>query len=158
MKSYKLLLAMLLVPIIMVTSCVVDDHYELGEMLDPSQIHFRVEQDLNAGRKPLVTLAPNETTAPLWNGTVVRAAPEADPVSRTVQVFDRTARTPLPRCYVKVFVEGMDGAVRFHKDGYTDLRGMFDYGSHTGSEGSDFRRVSIFMSHPEHGARIEVVE
>ena len=81
-----------------------------------------------------------------------------DPVARTVQVFDRTARTPLPRCYVKVFVEGMDGTVRFHKDGYTDLRGMFDYASHTGSEGSDFRRVSIFMSHPEHGARIEVVE
>jgi hypothetical protein len=81
-----------------------------------------------------------------------------NPAFRTVQVFDGVHRTPVGRCYVKVFVEGMDGTVRFHKDGYTDLRGMFDYGSSTGDGGRNFKRFSIFVSHPEMGARVEVVD
>jgi hypothetical protein len=81
-----------------------------------------------------------------------------NPALRRVQVFDGEHRTPIGRCYVKVFVEGMDGTVRFHKDGYTDLRGMFDYGSSTGDAGRNFRRFSIFVSHPEMGGRIEVVD
>jgi hypothetical protein len=81
-----------------------------------------------------------------------------DPVKRTVQVFDREARTPVPRCYVKVFVEESDGSVRFHKDGYSDLRGMFDYASHSGGTGMKARRFAIFLSHPEKGARVEVVD
>ena len=39
---------------------------------------------------------------------------------------------PLPKTYVKVFAKLPDGAVRFHKDGYTDLRGRFDYASRLG--------------------------
>jgi hypothetical protein len=33
---------------------------------------------------------------------------------------------PLPKVYVKVYARLPGGAVRFHKDGYTDLRGRFE--------------------------------
>ena len=36
---------------------------------------------------------------------------------------------PLPKVYVKVYARMKDGAVKFYKDGYTDLRGRFDYAS-----------------------------
>jgi RND family efflux transporter MFP subunit len=76
----------------------------------PLDDFLQLEQDLNAGRKPPVTLAPNETTAALWNGAVVRAAPEADPVSRTVQVFvevDNDQKVPLlPGTFVHARING----------------------------------------------------
>jgi hypothetical protein len=40
---------------------------------------------------------------------------------------------PLSKVYVKVYAKQSDGGVRFHKDGYTDLRGRFDYASLSGS-------------------------
>jgi hypothetical protein len=77
------------------------------------------------------------------------------PLDRTIQVFDSTSRLPLPQTYVKVYVQGPDGEAIFHKDGYTDLRGKFDYLSHTGSDLGEIRKVAVFVSHPEKGARIE---
>ena len=35
----------------------------------------------------------------------------------------------LPKVYVKVYVRLQSGEIRFYKDGYTDLRGRFDYSS-----------------------------
>jgi hypothetical protein len=77
------------------------------------------------------------------------------PLDRTIQVFDSVGRLPLPQTYVKVYVQGPDGEAIFHKDGYTDLRGKFDYLSHTGSDLGEIRKVAVFVSHPEKGARIE---
>jgi len=78
------------------------------------------------------------------------------PLDRTVQVYDSTSRLPLPQCYVKVYIEGSDGVAKFHKDGYTDLRGKFDYLSHTGTGIGEIRRIAILTSHPDRGARIEI--
>jgi hypothetical protein len=80
------------------------------------------------------------------------------PAERTLQVFDSTTRLPLPRSYVKVYTQGRDGTAVFHKDGYTDLRGKFDYLSHTGSTLGEIRRIAVLISHPEKGARIEVFD
>jgi hypothetical protein len=77
------------------------------------------------------------------------------PADRTLQVYDSATRLPLPGTYVKVYVESPHGAVSFHKDGYTDLRGKFDYLSHTGSDTGEIRRIAVLVSHPENGARIE---
>ena len=77
------------------------------------------------------------------------------PLDRTIQVFDTTSRLPLPQTYVKVYVQGPNGEATFHKDGYTDLRGKFDYLSHTGSKLGEIRKVAVFVSHPDKGARIE---
>ena len=51
-----------------------------------------------------------------------------------VRVVDGGTRAALPKAYVKVYAELEDGQVRFHKDGYTDLRGRFDYVSLSGRE------------------------
>jgi hypothetical protein len=48
--------------------------------------------------------------------------------------------------------------VTFHKDGYTDLRGKFDYLSHTGVDSSTLRRVAVLVSDPEKGARTVIYD
>jgi hypothetical protein len=80
------------------------------------------------------------------------------PVERTVQVLDSATRKPLPKTYVKVFVENRNGEIVFHKDGYTDLRGKFDYLSHTGADPSSIKRVALLASHPEIGARTVIYD
>jgi hypothetical protein len=80
------------------------------------------------------------------------------PESRTVQVRDSATTRPLPKTYVKVYAEMNDGEVIFHKDGYTDLRGMFDYLSSTATDPSKIKRVAILVSHPEKGARTVIYD
>ena len=41
----------------------------------------------------------------------------------------------MSRAYVKVYARLKNGTVRFFKDGYTDLRGRFDYASLNGTPG-----------------------
>lgn len=41
---------------------------------------------------------------------------------------DKGQDYPLPKTYVKVYQRKRGGEVSFFKDGYTDLRGRFDYG------------------------------
>jgi hypothetical protein len=77
----------------------------------------------------------------------------ADPSTRSIQVMETATAKPLPKTYVKVYAETRDGTVTFHKDGYTDLRGKFDYLSHTGMDSSTIKRVAILVKHPEQGAR-----
>lgn len=77
---------------------------------------------------------------------------------RTVQVLDAANHRPLPKSYVKVYAETNTGEIAFHKDGYTDLRGKFDYLSHTGIDVSTIKRVAVLVSHPEKGARTVIYE
>ncbi|WAC18233.1 hypothetical protein OVA24_13400 [Luteolibacter sp. SL250] len=79
------------------------------------------------------------------------------PLERTIQVLD-TAGHPLPKTYVKVYAETRNGEINFHKDGYTDLRGKFDYLSHTAIDSSTIKRIAILTSHPDKGARIGIHE
>ena len=46
-----------------------------------------------------------------------------------LETRDLTTDKPLPKAYVKVYAKLTNGTVRFFKDGYTDLRGRFDYAS-----------------------------
>lgn len=78
------------------------------------------------------------------------------PQERVVQVMDAATGKPLPRTYIKVYAENKDGEVVFHKDGYTDLRGKFDYLSHTAVDLSTVDRVALLASHPEKGAKTAI--
>lgn len=80
------------------------------------------------------------------------------PQMREIQVLDATTRRPLVKTYIKVYAETRGGDVVFHKDGYSDLRGKFDYLSHTGADPSHIRRVALFASHPERGARVVIYD
>jgi len=71
-----------------------------------------------------------------------------------VRVVESDSSNPLPRAYVKVYAKLDDGRVRFHKDGYTDLRGRFDYVSVSGWDGARVERYAVLVMHPEAGATI----
>lgn len=51
-----------------------------------------------------------------------------------LETRDVSTDKPLPKAYVKVYAKLNNGTVRFFKDGYTDLRGRFDYASLNASE------------------------
>jgi len=59
---------------------------------------------------------------------------------------------PMPRVYVKVYAAMGDGSIRFYKDGYTDLRGRFDYSSLNTDELGNVRRFSVLILSENHGA------
>jgi hypothetical protein len=44
-----------------------------------------------------------------------------------LETRDSGTDRPLPKAYVKVYAKLKNGTIRFFKDGYTDLRGRFDY-------------------------------
>lgn len=61
---------------------------------------------------------------------------------------------PIEKAYVKVYSRGADGQVKFYKDGYTDLRGQWDYASLSTNDLQSVQRFAILVLHPEHGALI----
>ena len=77
---------------------------------------------------------------------------------RPGQVAHAKTRRPLPGVYVKVYAVMDDGEVKFYKDGYTDLRGRFDYASLNAAGGRPVERFSILVLHDEHGAVIRETE
>lgn len=71
-----------------------------------------------------------------------------------VRVYEQAGQRPLPRSYVKVYARTQDGAVRFYKDGYTDLRGCFDYASLSQGALERVARFAMLVVTEEHGAVI----
>jgi len=51
-----------------------------------------------------------------------------------LELRDQAGDKPLSKAYIKVYARLKGGAIRFFKDGYTDLRGKFDYASLNSSE------------------------
>jgi hypothetical protein len=74
-----------------------------------------------------------------------------------LRVAHRESRRPLHTVYVKVFARMSDGRVRFYKDGYTDLRGRFDYASLSATDTPRVARYAILVLSDEHGAVIREV-
>ncbi|MDP6720001.1 MAG: hypothetical protein QGF59_15175, partial [Pirellulaceae bacterium] len=59
---------------------------------------------------------------------------------------------PLSKAYVKVYAQMNDGSVRFYKDGYTDLRGRFDYSSLNTNDLDFVKKLSLLVMSDTHGA------
>ena len=75
-----------------------------------------------------------------------------------LKVTEKESNKPLPRVYVKVFAQKVGGSASspfFFKDGYTDLRGRFDYGQLSGTSISDVQKFAIFVHNDEHGSLIK---
>jgi hypothetical protein len=51
-----------------------------------------------------------------------------------LELREQAAGKPVTKAYVKVYARLNNGTVRFFKDGYTDLRGKFDYASLNSAE------------------------
>ncbi len=69
-----------------------------------------------------------------------------------VRVTHGKGAQPLSKVYVKAYARMQDGSVRFYKDGYTDLRGRFDYTSLNTNELDAVERFSLLILSDEHGA------
>jgi hypothetical protein len=72
-------------------------------------------------------------------------------------VADDKARKGLAKTYVKVYARMKGGDVRFLKDGYTDLRGRFDYTSLNTDEINQVDRLALLVLNDEHGAVVREV-
>src|SRR5439155_1519691 len=71
-----------------------------------------------------------------------------------LRVADAASGKPLPKAYVKVYARLADGSVKFHKDGYTDLRGRFDYATVSTPERQAVERFAVLVLSDERGAVI----
>ena len=74
-----------------------------------------------------------------------------------VKVTHRETRAPASRAYVKVYAQMASGEVKFYKDGYTDLRGRFDYASVNSPERQAVQRFSVLVLSEDRGAVIREV-
>lgn len=71
-----------------------------------------------------------------------------------VRVQRASTRTPAVAAYVKVYARRRDGEVAFFKDGYTDVRGWFDYASLSTDELDHTARFAILVHADALGATI----
>ncbi len=70
-----------------------------------------------------------------------------------VQVRHAKDDRPLAKVYVKVYAE-VNGQPKFYKDGYTDIRGRFDFASLSTDDLAGATRFSILILSAEHGATV----
>ncbi len=71
-----------------------------------------------------------------------------------VQVQRASDRSPLAAIYVKVYARHQGGEVAFYKDGYTDLRGWFDYATLSTDELDRVERFAILVASDQAGSAI----
>lgn len=75
-----------------------------------------------------------------------------------IRVLAAGTDDPLPKAYVKVYSRRSDGSIRFYKDGYTDLRGRFDYASLSTNDLDSVERFAILVMSDEHGAVVKELD
>ncbi|MDD4888461.1 MAG: hypothetical protein PHU85_00895, partial [Phycisphaerae bacterium] len=71
-----------------------------------------------------------------------------------LQVRHGKTDKPMAKVYVKVYARQNNGQVQFYKDGYTDLRGRFDYASLNTNELERVEKFSILVLSESDGAVI----
>ena len=69
-----------------------------------------------------------------------------------LKVTHQTTGQPVPKAYVKVYAQLSDGRVKFYKDGYTDLRGRFDFASLNTNDLDVAVKFSLLIISEEFGA------
>jgi len=86
------------------------------------------------------------------------------PNSLNVQLFENYGQLKvkssdtnkiLSKIYVKVYARMKDGQIKFFKDGYTDLRGHFDYVSLNTNELDNVGKFSILIISKKYGALVK---
>ncbi|MEM6915278.1 MAG: hypothetical protein AAF491_01835, partial [Verrucomicrobiota bacterium] len=62
------------------------------------------------------------------------------------------------KAYVKVYAKMNDGSIRFFKDGYTDLRGKFDYVSLSTNDLDAVEKFSLLVMSDKNGSLVKEVD
>ena len=71
-----------------------------------------------------------------------------------IRVVQASTQAPLPATYVKVYGRRRDGQASFFKDGYTDLRGSFDYATLSTDDLERVERFALLVVSDDAGATI----
>jgi hypothetical protein len=71
-----------------------------------------------------------------------------------VKVTQQASGKPVPKAYVKVYAQMGNGQVKFYKDGYTDIRGRFDYASLSTNDLDGAQKFSLLVLSDEYGAMV----
>ncbi|MDC0718378.1 hypothetical protein [Nannocystis bainbridge] len=71
-----------------------------------------------------------------------------------IKVLRASTQTPLPATYVKVYARQHGGNVAFFKDGYTDMRGRFDYATLSTDDLDRVEQFAILVVSDEAGATV----
>jgi hypothetical protein len=71
-----------------------------------------------------------------------------------IKVLDANLQ-PITKVYVKCFAKYNDETVKFYKDGYTDLRGKFNFVSLNTGELGKIKKFALFVQHDDHGSIIK---
>jgi hypothetical protein len=71
-----------------------------------------------------------------------------------IRVQRASDRAPLPASYVKIYARRHDGTVGFYKDGYTDLRGWFDYATLSTNDLDRVERFAVLVASDQAGSAI----
>jgi len=71
-----------------------------------------------------------------------------------VKVADENGK-PLTKVYVKCFAKTKSGVVNFYKDGYTDLRGRFEYATLNTNDVSTIEKFALFITSDDLGSLIK---
>jgi hypothetical protein len=71
-----------------------------------------------------------------------------------IKVTHQVTGKPIAKSYVKVYAQMNDGSVKFYKDGYTDIRGRFDYASLSTSDLERAGKFSILVISEMNGALV----
>jgi len=75
-----------------------------------------------------------------------------------IQVLSAKERKPIPKAYCKVFAKMSSGSPRnheFYKDGYTDIRGTFDYVTVSSGKLQNVRKFAILIVTDNRGSAIK---
>ncbi|WAS94229.1 hypothetical protein [Nannocystis punicea] len=71
-----------------------------------------------------------------------------------LRVLRASTQAALPATYVKVYARQAGGAIAFYKDGYTDMRGRFDYVTLSTDDLDRVERFAILVVSDEAGATV----
>lgn len=74
-----------------------------------------------------------------------------------LRVLHAVSGKPLTTVYVKVYARYQDGRVAFYKDGYTDLRGRFDYTSLSTDDLPRVERFAVLVLSSDAGAVVREI-
>ena len=77
-----------------------------------------------------------------------------------LRVFNRETMQPLSKVYVKVYCKNKWDKELFFRDGFTDIRGKFEYANASGKSLNDVAKFSILVCDDEYknGSTIKEVD
>ncbi|ETO05702.1 hypothetical protein RFI_31694, partial [Reticulomyxa filosa] len=74
-----------------------------------------------------------------------------------LKVLDKENKKPISKCYVKVYAM-VNESPKFHKDGYTDRRGVFDYVSVSCDHLTQTKKFAVLVHSEDRGSVVETAD